>query len=463
MKRRYFILLIAVFFFASIFTSGCANRYGLDPKSPVTITMWHNYSGQMKDAIDSMIADFNSTVGAKDGIIVSVTYVGSQDTIHNKLGLIASDEPGASELPDITTCYPKTAIMLQQKDMAVNLNDWFSKKELSKYIPSFLEEGTFADGLYVFPTAKSSEVLFLNETEFDRFSAATGISADSLATFEGLAATAEAYYKWTDSLSPNVPNDGKAFFSMDSLYNFAQVGCAQLGQAFVSESSGLATDSEAFGKVWDIYYNCAVKGYAKILAPKVYGSTPMKTGDVICSIGSTAGTSFYGNTVTHSDGTTETVAVSTMPYPVFQGGKAIAMQRGGGMCITKSDEAHEYAASVFLKWFTEADNNLQFVSSTGYLPVMSEAYGDQMSDLIQSNSDTTIANMLQTAVQMRTNYDYYIPPVFTGVEDLEARFNTALIASANEAHAAYETLLTTKSAEEAFAQATAGKFNAFMK
>ena len=94
---------------------------------------------------------------------------------------------------------------------------------------------------------------------------------------------------------------------------------------------------------------------------------------------------------------------------------------------------------------------------------MSEAYGDQMSDLIQSNSDTTIANMLQTAVQMRTNYDYYIPPVFTGVEDLEARFNTALIASANEAHAAYETLLTTKSAEEAFAQATAGKFNAFMK
>ncbi|MFA0815498.1 MAG: extracellular solute-binding protein [Anaerofustis sp.] len=464
MKKRQIFLLVAFLFFAASLTGGCANRYGLNPNTPVTITMWHNYGGQMKDAITSMVDDFNSSVGAEKGIIVNVTYVGSQSTIHDKLVAAANGDPGAPELPDITTCYPKTALILKDKGRVVNLNDWFSKKELSGYIPSFLEEGTFADGgLYVFPTAKSSEVLFLNQTEFDRFSSATGVSADSLSTFEGLASTAEAYYNWTDGLTPDIPNDGKAFFSIDSLYNFAQVGCAQLGESFVSEENGLATDSDAFQKVWNIYFDCAVKGYAAVMNPKDYGSSLMKTGGVVCSIGSTAGTAFYGNTVTYSDGTTESVTVATLPYPVFDGGTPVVMQRGGGMCVTKSDETHEYAASIFLKWFTQAQNNLRFVSSTGYLPVSTEAYGDGMEQLIEDNRDTAIGNMLATATDMSADYEYYIPPVFDGVDALESSFNAALIAEAGNAHRIYVSLLPSEGTDNAFLQASSGRLENFMK
>ena len=39
------------------------------------------------------------------------------------------------------------------------------------------------------------------------------------------------------------------------------------------------------------------------------------------------------------------------------------------MVVTKSTPEQEYASVVFLKWFTEADRNLEFSSGSGYLPV----------------------------------------------------------------------------------------------
>ena len=85
--------------------------------------------------------------------------------------MAANGDPGAPSLPDITTAYPKTAIILAGKDLLVDLNEQFTPEELSAYIPEFLQEGKVKeDGLYVFPIAKSTEVLFVNMTIFNRFS-----------------------------------------------------------------------------------------------------------------------------------------------------------------------------------------------------------------------------------------------------------------------------------------------------
>lgn len=77
---------------------------------------------------------------------------------------------------------------------------------------SYLEEGAFSnDGsLKIFPIAKSTEVFMLNKTDWDRFAESTGASMDDLKTIEGITRTAQEYYEWTDSLTPE-PNDGKAF------------------------------------------------------------------------------------------------------------------------------------------------------------------------------------------------------------------------------------------------------------
>ena len=107
--------------------------------------------------------------------------------------------------------------------------DSISEDELSAYVPSFVEEGRIDGTLYVFPIAKSTEVLFVNQTLFDRFAADTGVSMDSLSTFEGLLNTAKVYYEWTDALTLDTEDDGKSFYMSDSFFNLMQVGMEQLG------------------------------------------------------------------------------------------------------------------------------------------------------------------------------------------------------------------------------------------
>ena len=57
----------------------------------------------------------------------------------------------------------------------------------------------------------------------------------------------------------------------------------------------------------------------------------------------------------------------------MDGGEHYKVQQGAGMAVTKSDEQHEYAASVFLKWFTQKEENLRFVCESAYLPVLKES------------------------------------------------------------------------------------------
>jgi len=128
-----------------------------------------------------------------------------------------------------------------------------------------------------------------------------------------------------------------------------------------------------------------------------YATDLFKTGEIICSTGSTAGIMFFSPTVTYPDNTTEPAEPAILPYPVFEGGKKAAIQRGAGMCIIKSTEEKEKLAAVFLKWFTRPENNLRFVASTGYLPVTVEAYGDIMSRELETISDENIKTFFRHA------------------------------------------------------------------
>ena len=54
--------------------------------------------------------------------------------------------------------------------------DCFSDEELSHFVEEFLADGMVEDHLAVFPVSKSSYALFLNGSQFDRFSAETQVA-----------------------------------------------------------------------------------------------------------------------------------------------------------------------------------------------------------------------------------------------------------------------------------------------
>jgi multiple sugar transport system substrate-binding protein len=457
MKRKYVILIFILLLVPAIILT--VSFINVRKENPITLTLWHNYGGQMKETMDEMVEEFNGTVGVEQGVIINVTSISGSSTLHDKLTMAANEDPGAPALPDITTAYPKTARILAQKGVLLDLDKQFSSKELSKYIPRFIQEGRLDGGqLYVFPTAKSTEVLFINTTIFNRFAKDTGASLEDLSTFEGIAKTSAQYYEWTDSQTPEVEQDGKMFYVPDSLFNLSLIGCQQLGTELIKNNKIDFTNPDVL-QTWECFFKPAVQGHVAIFDG--YASDLAKTGDIVCSTGSTAGVLFFAPTVTYTDNTTEPAELTILPYPFFEGGRKVAIQRGAGMCIVKSNKEKEKLAGIFLKWFTSPENNLRFVSSTGYLPVTEEAFGDIMLKEIDSISDQNIKKLLQVSREMQMEYEFYISPLFDGVDVLQVTYEDNLRALALETRDTYLSQSETMEKTEALKTAIDGRYELF--
>lgn len=108
--------------------------------------------------------------------------------------------------------YPKTVLAMPDDSVLVDYRDYFSEEELDRFIPAFLTEGQINDRQLILPVAKSTEVMFVNKTAFDRYAKDSGASLSDLETWEGVFRLAEDYTKWTDEQTPDIEGDGKPFF-----------------------------------------------------------------------------------------------------------------------------------------------------------------------------------------------------------------------------------------------------------
>jgi multiple sugar transport system substrate-binding protein len=97
---------------------------------------------------------------------------------------------------------------------------------------------------------------------------------------------------------------------------------------------------------------------------------------------------------------------------VFEGGAKTAIQRGNGLMVKKSDKSREFAASVFIKWFTAPEQNIRFVAETGYMPVTGEAFETLMPQTMETAENPHIRQMLEAVTEMYAEYDFFVAPTF---------------------------------------------------
>lgn len=388
----------------------CGSKTPLDPKNPTKITVWTYYNGDQLSAFDSMVEEFNESVGAQKGIIVKSVSQGSVNDLETNVLAAVQGEVGADEVPNIFMAYADTAYAVDQMGQVVDLKDYLSEEEKSAYIDSYMKEGDFAGTgeIKIFPTAKSLELLVINKTDWDAFAAATGASYDDMADMEGLTATAGKYFEWTDSLTPDIPDDGKALFGRDAMANYMIIGSMQLGQEIFQVSDGKVTinfDKSVARRLWDNYYIPFIKGH--FAATGRFRSDDIKTGNIIAYVGSSSGVSFFPESVNVSDSESYPIEMDVLPCPQFDGGD-YAVQQGAGMVVTKGEEAEIYASMEFLKWFTADERNIKFSVDSGYLPVTKTANNmdaiagsgaeikDGMKKVLTVGVDTVNSNELYT-------------------------------------------------------------------
>ena len=397
--------------------AGCGGSAGPEvPAKVIDIMVWTYYNGDQLESFTSLVEQFNETVGAQKGIKVSTESQGSVNDLETSVMDSAEGKVGAAAMPNIFSAYADTAYALDRMGMVVDLAPYLTEEEKAQFVEGYLSEGGFGedDSIKIFPVAKSTELLFLNDTDWQAFADAADVRCEDLATMEGLTAAAEKYYNWTDAQTA-APDDGKALFGRDAMANYMLVGAQQLGDTIFAVKDGRMTvnfERDVARRLWDNYYVPFVKGW--FAATGRFRSDDIKTGNVLGYVGSSSSATFFPTRVTNDANESYEISLKTLPAPQFEGGEAVAVQQGAGMVVTAAKEEEVKASVEFLKWFVRAENNIAFSVGSGYLPVTRKA--NDMQEILASGLtlDDNMQQTLAVAVDTVNGDRLYTPHAFAG-------------------------------------------------
>lgn len=390
MKKLFSILLVVAITLGGVIGFvGCSeSKTLLDPDNPVTLTMWHVYGEQADSPMNRLIDEFNQTVGKDNGIIVNVTLMSSATHIGQKLLDAQAGKAGTTDMPDLFFCHASNA----QELGADNLIDWkdlFDEKELDTYVDDFVTNGIVDGALSVLPISKSTHCLFIAGGVFDKFALECGVSYDDLATWDGFFSVAEKYYVWSG---------GQPFCAIDYLLRCVELNAMSKGATDFYKDGWYDFDNEILMASFMQFADSIAKGH--IIVSDLYSNTQIMTGQVIAGIGSSASVLYYNDKITYPDNTQIDVNLNVRPLPQTGGGtRNYATIAGVGLCAYKTTEQKAEAAKVFASWLNEENRNLDFVASTGYMPVLKGSFDKIDSYEFKSDAYKSLYSALATTKQ----------------------------------------------------------------
>lgn len=431
-KRMIGILLGAMT--VAVLAAGCGKETKSEKTQPITVTVWNYYNGDQLEAFNTLVDEFNETVGEEQGITVESYSQGSISDLETNLLNSAEEKAGAAELPNIFSAYQDTTYALHQLGKVADVQAYLTEEEKSAYIEGYLSEGDFLnDGsIRIFPIVKSTELLCLNDTDWQPFAAATGASYEDLATMEGLLRTAELYYNWTDAQTPEA-GDGRALFGRDAMANYMLIGARQLDCTIFQVQDGKMTldfNKQVMRKLWDYYYVPFIKGY--FAATGRFRSDDIKTGNIIVYQGSSTSVSFFPSQVIKNETESYDIQMKVLPAPVFEGGQNVAVQQGAGMAVTTGSEEEIKASVTFLKWLTKPENNIRFSVNSGYVPVTK--YANNMDHIRKSGLEMTdsMEEILEVTLETINSRELYTTNAFVDGQSARQVLDYALSDQANQ-------------------------------
>ena len=271
-------------------------------------------------------------------------------------------KPGALDLPDLFSAHSADASALGIENL-VDWNDWFTAEDMAAYVPGFVQDGIIDGKQVVFPVSKSTQLIFLNGSQYARFAADTGAQLSTLATWDGFFAMAAAYRQWSQ---------GKPFCALDYPLRLVELNALEQGSGALYKDSWYDLTNEVFRASWMEFARALVQG--DILVSDLYSNTQVMTGETLAGLGSSAAILYYNDVVTYPDNTTEPTDLLLAPLPHAAGNATPLMpQAGVGLCAFKTTDQKAEAAAVFLRWLTEQQRNLAFDAIADY-PFEQQSY-----------------------------------------------------------------------------------------
>ena len=372
---KQFILLLVIITGLGVAQDTAIQDYeNVDP-SGQSITFWHQHTSEREEALQQIVADFNSS--NEWGITVTAEYQGGYSDIFQKMLPLL----GTEDAPNLVVAYQNQAASYKLADGVLDLNPlinsatWgYTEEELTDFFPAFVESDifpTFNNERLAFPPNRSMEVLYYNAEwlselgydappatpeEFKEMACAAAQQPFSKATSEG-------------SLGYELSIDASRFAS----WTFAFGGD-------IFDGSQYTLNSDAAANAMTFIQSLFTDGCASIVTEDFGDQTNFGAGRTLFTVGSSSGLPFYQSAVSEGANFEWSIAAipHTTPEPVQNiYGASVSIPTG------HTPEAN-LATWLFIKYYTSPEVQATWAEASQYFPVR-QSVAEGLADYFAAN------------------------------------------------------------------------------
>jgi multiple sugar transport system substrate-binding protein len=350
----------------------------VDPTG-ATVLWWHQHTQERQEGLNEMVEEFNAT--NEWGIEVMAEYAGGYSEIYDKMiAAIAADDP--TLLPNLTVGYANQVAKYQLTDSLVDM-DFFvdspawglTAEEKADFFQGIFEADVspvYGDGHFRmgFPPNRSMEVMYynqdwLNELGYDG-------PPTTWAEFKEMACAATDADAGT--IGYEISTDASRFSSMIF---------SRHGTYFEADGSAFDYTNDTVIETMTFMKELYDEGCIGLMAESYGDQTDFGNYKCLFTIGSTSGLPYYDSAVKSGEQGEFVWGVAPLPY--MDGGDEPVMNiYGASVTVPKTTPEQELAAWLFVKWFTDSEQNARWAKISNYFPVRDSAAA-AMTDYFDAN------------------------------------------------------------------------------
>lgn len=353
----------------------------VDP-SGQAVVFWHPHTGGREAALKEIIEAFNAANGW--GITVEAEYQGRYSEIFDKM-LVVLNTP---EAPNLVVAYQDQAAIYHQHEGLVDMTAlvdsprWgLAEDDQGEFFP-----GVFAQDIYPiygnlrlgFPLDRSMEVMYYNTEWLGELG--YGGPPTTPEEFKEMAckATGQPFSKAT-------AEGGIGYELRVNASSFSSWTFAHGGVVFDDTTNRYIYDSAETQEAMEFIQDLFDSDCATIVSGRDGDDLDFGAGKLLFKIGSSSSLSFVKKAV--EEGIQFEWNVAVIPHTTPD---AVQNIHGASVSIPRTTPEGELAAWLFLRYFTGAEVQAEWVETSNYFPVR-EGVAERLNDYFQENEQYRVA------------------------------------------------------------------------
>ncbi len=325
----------------------------------VTVEFWHVWSRRVGEALEALVQEFNET--NEWGITVQPINQGGYGDMFNKMNAAIN----TGELPDLVVGYQNQMLAWDLAgEVIVNMNEYvndpnfgFTPEEQADFYEVFWMQDVVGDKRYGLPVQRSAQYMFYNVTWAKELG------------FENPPTTPEEFYEqacaaYQANLNDDNPeNDGTGGWVVTSNASAVAGWIWAFGGDIVDEQGRYTFNTPEAVEALTFLKKLYDDGCAWITESR-YPNPEFATRQALFTSSSQAGIPYQLAAFEDAGNDDEWTLI---PFPSAIG-KPVINVYGPSVAMITSTPEEQLAAWLFIKWFTQPENQAKWIEASGYFP-----------------------------------------------------------------------------------------------